>query len=95
MGNYVIVNCQSNGSLSVPQSNDPGKQCFIDQGGYGGSSWKIMPSQGQGAGKGYCIRQANGPFCLDAEGGSINEGTSIIAWLTENKPNQTWNILPA
>lgn len=81
MGNYRILNCQSNGALEAFKSNDPGQQCYIDKAGYGGSFWKIVPSQGQASGKGFTICQANGPFCLDAKGGSVEDGVPIILWL--------------
>lgn len=82
MGNYRIINCQSNGSLEASKSNDPGQQCYIDKGGYGGSSWKIVPGQDQASGKGFSICQANGAFCLDAKGGSVDDGVPIILWMT-------------
>ena len=40
------------------------------------------------------IVQANGKFCLDVNHASYHNGSKIITWLTEHKPNQTWNILP-
>ncbi len=44
-------------------------------------------------GRGQAIVMANGPFCLDAKDGDIEEGTQIIIWHRENKPKQTWNVL--
>jgi len=54
-----------------------------------------VPGQGPAQGRGYAILLAGRNFCLDIKGGDIYDGTQIITWFNESKPNQTWNILPA
>jgi hypothetical protein len=38
---------------------------------------------------------ADDGFCLDIKGGLVYNEAPVITWYTENKPNQTWQILPA
>jgi len=38
---------------------------------------------------------ADGPgFCLDVNGERFQDGTEIITWTCEGKPNQTWILEP-
>ena len=39
------------------------------------------------------IRSTSGQLCLDIQGGSMKNGTPIIAWVSNNQANQKWKIV--
>ena len=93
----MIVNMQD-GAIQAPQDRqDPGDQCYVDTttGQQNAQRWRVIPGQGPAQGRGVHIVMADGGgFCLDIDGERYEDGTRIITWLNESKPNQTWVLQP-
>jgi hypothetical protein len=56
--------------------------------------WRIVPAQGQGAGKGYAIISALNGSVLDIKEGKIKNEAEVITWKNLNQSNQAWAISP-
>jgi hypothetical protein len=96
-GTFFIRNVESGGTLEIPDHSNakPATQLHVSQPhGTVNEKWKIVPAQGQVAGKGFSIRSAYNDFSLDVRGGKMENGTQIIIYQNGNAPNQTWTISP-
>lgn len=47
----------------------------------------------EGAGSGYVLQNAANRLCLDVPGGSLANGTDLIAWVCNGGINQTWRYV--
>lgn len=72
-----------------------GSQCCVSQpNNTPNEKWRIVPAQGEGAGKGYAIVSGFNGGVLDVKGGKIKNESEVITWKNLNQSNQAWAIAP-